>query len=192
MVEQPLFQVEDGGSNPTSPLQLFCRPVNKLTAKNFYKKWHYLGDQGFLSTVNYGAYFDGYIVGVITFAGVSAVETIKGIFGTSEQKGFWEIKRLAMTDGCPKNSESRFIAVSIRLLRKAYLTKAIITYADTAQGHEGTIYKASGFKYLGLTDEKKDFVVNGKIQQRGKTKGVKGEWVDRSRKHKFVKEWRND
>jgi len=102
-----------------------------------------------------------------------------------------ELTRLALSEVCPKNSESRVIAVSIRILKKASPSlKGIITYADTAQGHTGIIYKASNFKYLGLTAQKTDLFVDGKPV--GKLKGVKyseikGEWVKRSRKHLFLK-----
>jgi len=92
-----------------------------------------------------------------------------------------------MDDRCPRNSESRFISVAIRELRKLTPVKAIITYADSAMGHTGIIYRATGFTYLGLTSPKDDFWVDGKIQQRGQTSGIGGVWLPRSRKHKFIK-----
>ncbi len=183
----PLFQEEGGGAIPTSPLQLYIKKINKLTAKNCYKKWHYLKDTDFIQIFNFGAYFDGRIVGAISFGPPSALETIKGLFSTLNQQGYFEIKRFAMDDICPKNSESRFIAISCKLLKKVTKVKGIITYADSSVNHTGIIYKASGFEYKGLTAPKKDFWVNGKIKQRGKTKGVNGEWKERSRKHLFVK-----
>ena len=189
--EYPLFQEEAGGAVPTSPLKLKVRTIDKMTTSNFYRKWHYLGKTGFISTINFGAYYDGELVGAISYGSPNATE-MKGYFDRFTQKGWWEIKRLAMTDGCPKNSESRFIAISIHLLRKLYQVKGIVTLADDGVGHIGTIYKASGFTYLGLSAPKKDFYVGGKIKQRGKTKGVIGEWRDRSRKHKFVKQFENN
>lgn len=183
--EYPLFQEEGGGAVPTSPLQLYVKRINKLTAKNFYAKWHYLGKTGFISTDNYGAYYDGRLVGSISYGSPNATE-MKGYFDRRHQRGWFEIKRLALTDECPKNSESRFISISLRLLRKTSKVVGIVTLADSWVGHTGTIYKATGFKYLGLSKPKKDFFINGKIQQRGKTKGKIGNWVDRSRKHQFV------
>ncbi len=184
--EQTLFQVEDGGAIPTSPLQLFIKEINKLTAKNFYTKWHYLGDTGFISTINYGAYYNDILQGVISYGSPNATE-VRGHFDRYNQKGWWEIKRLAMVDSCPKNSESRFIAISMKLLRKRFYVKGIITLADSSVNHTGIIYKASGFKYLGLTTPKMDFYVNGKIKQRGKTRGMNGEWKPRPQKHLFLR-----
>jgi hypothetical protein len=65
----------------------------------------------------------------------------------------------------------------------------VITYADTAQGHTGIIYRASGFEYIGLTAKKKDFFENGKKVGRGFVSGKEGEWIDRSQKHLFVKKF---
>jgi len=175
-----------GGSSPTSPLQLVVKSITKNQAAQFYKKWHYLGGQGFLACHNFGAFYEDVLVGSISFHPPSAVQTVKGLFGTTDQRGFWEIGRLAMTDSCPQNSESRFIRVSLRLLQQMLEVRAVITYADSSVGHTGVVYKAAGFKYLGLTASKKDFWVGGKIKQRGRTRGVNGEWRPRPRKHLFV------
>ena len=189
MAELPLFQVEDGGSIPTSALQLYFRKISSRTAAKAYQLWHYLGDQEFISQINFGAYWEGKLEGAISYGPPNATD-LAGYWDRNTQGGWWEIKRLVMSPLCPKNSESRFIAITIKLLCKIATVKGIITYADDGQGHQGTIYKASGFELIGMTSPKKDFWVNGKIQQRGKTKQVEGEWRDRSRKWLFIKDFR--
>jgi len=189
MEELPLFQEENGGSIPTSALHLLFREIGATTAAKAYAQWHYLGDQGFVSQVNFGAYWQGKMEGAITYGPPNATD-LAGYWDRNTQGEWWEIKRLVMSPLCPKNSESRFIAITIKMLRKMAIVKGIVTYADDGQGHQGTIYKASGFKALGMTAAKKDFWVDGKVQQRGKTKGIEGEWRDRSRKWLFVKDFR--
>jgi hypothetical protein len=54
-----------------------------------------------------------------------------------------------------------------------------------------TIYRACNFKYYGLTEKRSDFWIkqpDGSFikHSRGKTKGVDGEWRERSRKHRFL------
>ena len=186
-VELPLFQEEDGGSSPTSPLQLYFREVMPKTALIAYRKWHYMKDIEFISQVNYGAYWEQKLEGAISYGPPNATD-LKGYWNIDTQSNWFEIKRLAMSPLCPRNSESRFIAITTKLLRRVADVKGIVSYADDEQGHKGTIYKASGFKSLGMTAPKKDFWMNGKIQQRGKTQGVDGEWKDRSRKWLFIKE----
>jgi len=162
--------------------------VNKRTASIAYTKWHYMGSKGFLSSYNYGVYFDDILVGAISY-GIPNAPNINGIYTQETQGDYLELTRLALSDNCPKNSESRVIAITIKMLKRTIpKLKGIITYADTAQNHTGVIYRASNFKYLGLTAQKTDLFVDGKPV--GKLKNTKysdidGEWVKRSRKHLF-------
>jgi hypothetical protein len=58
-----------------------------------------------------------------------------------------ELNRMAFDDYLPKYSESRCIAISIKLLKKnAPQIKWILSYSDATQCGDGTIYRASGFK----------------------------------------------
>ncbi len=187
-VEQSLFQETDGGSIPTSPHQFKLEVIDKNRASGCYDKWHYLGSQGFISTVDFGVTTNGYLWGCISFGSPNA-KVLKGYWTPETQEGWFEIKRLALSDSLPKNSESHTIAVAIRLLRKMFDVKGIVTYADSGVGHVGTIYKASGFKYLGLTALKSDFFEEGatKPVQRGEVKHLTGEWRERTQKHLFIK-----
>lgn len=183
-----LFQVKNGGSIPTSPHQLKLSLIEKKEAALSYLKWHYFGSKGFLASHNFGVFFEGELVGSISY-GIPNARNIKGFFDSKSQSQWLELTRLALSPVCPKNSESRVIAISLKLLQKMRPSLlGVITYADTAQGHTGGIYRASNFKYHGLTAQKSDLFVNGKPV--GKLKGVKyselkGEWVKRSRKHLF-------
>lgn len=185
-----LFEI--GGSIPTSPLQLHVKEILKLTAANFYKRWHYLGDGGFIHQFSFGAYFDGCLLGAITF-GPPLAKEIKGLYSNSSDEFALELTRLAMHDDCPKNSESRFISVAIRLLKKLFPVRIIISYADPSVGHDGCIYRASGFDYKGLTAQKTDYYVDGKRYKGSSTwkwaKEQNGEWLPRPRKHLYVKEF---
>lgn len=189
-VTRPLFQVGEGGSIPTSPHDFRVEIIGKWLADSCYRKWHYLGAQDYLATVHFGATTEGDLWGAISF-GCPNASALEGYFEPDTQHGWWEIKRLALSPTLPKNSESRFIAISLRILRKLYDVRGVITYADARVGHVGTIYKASGFTYAGLTAPKNDFWVDGHIQQRGGTTGIDGEWRERSRKHLFIKDFRS-
>ena len=58
---------------------------------------------------------------------------------------------MAFDNYLPKYSESRCIAISIRLIKKnAPQIKWVISFADGTQCGDGTIYRASGFKLVGL------------------------------------------
>lgn len=190
-VVHPLFQEDEGGSIPTSPLQLKIRSIGHDAAKVAYVRWHYLRGREFFSTYNFGAYCGRAFLGAISFGPPNA-KVIRGLFTPDRQFGWLEITRLAMSPDCGKNSESRFIAISIRLLRRTAVVRGILAYADDGAGHVGTIYKASGFESHGLTSPKKDYYDHDEIVWRGKVSGRDGEWRERSRKWLYVKRYPQD
>lgn len=170
--------------------------VNKETCKEFLLKHHYLSRQGygFRSGYNYGLFKTDKLIGVAVFHTVSAWETVKGCSGlqNKEQKGFWELGRLAMNPECNvRNLTSWFLSRAMKLFRQEVRPRAVITYAD-AEYHHGYIYQACNYTYHGLTAQKTDFWVkqpDGSFKKcgRGRPKDVEGEWRPRSRKHRYLK-----
>lgn len=171
--------------------------ITKNQAKDLLQSYHYLSkiSRGFKSGQNYGLIKNDEIVGVCIFTGFPVSELVQGMFGLprTEQQGFFELSRLCLApevQSTEHNITSWFVARAIRMLRKSTNVRALLSYADN-DFHEGTIYKALGFKYYGLTAPKKDFwflLDDGtyKKHSRGKTKGMAGEWRPRSKKHRFL------
>ena len=164
--------------------------IGKSVASAFLKKYHYLGSKGFRCSFIYGLYLGETLLGVCVFHGVSAPETCVGAFGLArnEQEGILELGRLAMhpiLNG--GNYTSWFVSRALKQLCKDTKVRAIISYADSSAGHIGSIYRACNALYCGMSSLKRDFYINGKIQERGKTKDVVGgEWRDRPQKHRYV------
>ena len=111
----------------------------------------------------------------------------------NDQKGFFELSRLCIEPEVQKkehNLASYFIGKAIKKLRKTTFVRAILSYADN-DFHKGIVYKATNFKYYGLTDLKKDFWIkqnDGTFikHSRGKVRGLNGEWRCRSQKHRYL------
>lgn len=61
-----------------------------------------------------------------------------------------ELRRLCLVDDTPKNTESWFIARTLKWLGANTKYTQVISFADPNHGHAGTIYKASNFQYDGL------------------------------------------
>ncbi|NPV30575.1 MAG: hypothetical protein HPY58_13205 [Firmicutes bacterium] len=63
-----------------------------------------------------------------------------------------ELSRMVLLDECPRNSESRVLALAARWIRQ-HLPDIfrLIAYADPGQGHKGTIYRAVGWRLVGMT-----------------------------------------
>ena len=76
---------------------------------------------------------------------------IQGSVTGTQWHEFIELNRMAFTDTLPRNSESRAIAIAMKILRKhAPQVKWVVSFADATQCGDGTIYRASGFVLTGI------------------------------------------
>lgn len=173
------------------------RVITKNECKNILDGWHYLSklSKGFKSGFNYGLFHHDALIGVCIFTGFPVPELSKGLFGLdrSDQDGLFELSRLCVSPHYQQsehNITSWFVARALKQLRRDTKVRCVLSYAD-GDYHRGTIYRACNFKYYGMSTPKKDFWVqqsDGSFTKhsRGKTKGVLGEWRDRSIKHRYL------
>lgn len=163
--------------------------INKTTAYEFIRKYHYLGDAKFFSAQAFGLYHKstGDLVGVATFAQPQGIVALKGWFGLdNSETNIYELSRLCMLPQLNgTNATSFLLGGSIKILKKQGSVRAVITLADSNR-HVGSIYQVCNFTYYGLTDKKTDFYrFDGKVNPRGKTKDAHGVWIPRSQKHRY-------
>lgn len=91
----------------------------------------------------FGAEFEGGLVGAMLFRKPSLPKT-RAAYDVD-----LELSRLVMLDCAEKNSESRFMGWALRWLRKHSSARTFISFADPRFGHEGVIYRAANWEYLG-------------------------------------------
>ena len=179
----------------------FIDKVGKNQIKDLLYTYHYLKDESkdFKSGFNYGLFqstFEcplniGGCLGACIFTGLPVPEIAVSAFGLErhQQDGLYELSRLCIHPDVQKeeyNITSWFLSRCIRRFKKDANVSAILSYADSTR-HNGVIYRACNFKYYGLTDPKKDFYyADGTKHSRGSTRGIDGEWRDRSRKHRYL------
>lgn len=125
---------------------LVIRQIEARAANAFVRENHYSGKVATNSQIHLGAFWDGRLEGVLQFGPSLDKRKTQGLVRGTLWHEFIELNRLAFTDALPRNSESRALAVSMRLLRKhAPQLKWVISFADGTQCGDGTIYRASGF-----------------------------------------------
>lgn len=176
--------------------QYSIKLITKAEAWVILEPYHYLSkiSKGFKSKFNVGLFKSETCVGVCIFTGFPVPELSKGMLGLhrTDQEGLFELSRLCVVPEVQAdeyNITSWFVARAIRLLKRSTNVRCILSYADD-DFHQGTIYAATNFTYYGLSAPKKDFWIktdDGYVKHsRGKTKGIEGEWRNRSQKHRFA------
>lgn len=133
--------------------EIILKVIPSKVANEFVKKHHYSGKVVPNSTLHFGAFLDDKLHGVLSYGpSINKKGTINLVKNTGWNE-FIELNRMAFDDYLPKYSESRCIAISIRLIKKhAPQIKWVISFSDGTQCGDGTIYRASGFQLVGISE----------------------------------------
>jgi len=127
------------------------RPIPAAQANDLVKRVHYSGKVVQNSQIHIGVFYDGRLEGAMQFGPSLDKRKIQGLVSGTAWHEFIELNRMAFSEALPRNSESRAIAVAMRLLKQyAPQIKWVISFADGTQCGDGTIYRASGFVLTGI------------------------------------------
>ena len=126
--------------------EIVMKVIPSSIANPFIKAHHYSGKVVNNSCLHFGAFLDGGLHGVMSYGPSLDKKKIIGLVEGTGWNEFLELNRMAFDDYLPRNSESRCIAYSIKLIkRNAPHVKWIISFADGCSCGDGTIYRASNF-----------------------------------------------
>lgn len=152
------------------------KQIPRTVASDFLKEYHYSGGAG-NAIMPWGLYeqVNGQLVGVGAFQTPISENTRASIFedidgpaskdidecGCSHinrEHGYrehvTELHRLALVPECPHNTATWFISRLLKRLKEHKPKyRAVISMADSTEGHEGTIYQAANADYYGRSGE---------------------------------------
>lgn len=130
----------------TTAKSLIVKVIPSNIANAFIKRAHYSGKVVPNSQLHFGVFLGKLLHGVMSFGPSTDKAKLIGLVEGTGWNEFIELNRMAFDEHLPKNSESRAIAVALRLIRKqAPHIKWVISFADGTRCGDGTIYRASGF-----------------------------------------------
>ncbi len=139
--------------------EIIVKVIPSKMANEFVKKNHYSGKVVQNSKLHFGCFLDGGLHGVMSYGSPLDKGKVLGVVKSSNigKNKKWnemlELNRMAFDDYLPKNSESRCISISFKLLKKnAPQIKWVLSFSDGTQCGDGTIYRASGFKLSKITE----------------------------------------
>ncbi len=131
--------------------------INKNQTKEWLLYKHYAKRVPSL-IYSFGLFKEKELVGVCTYGNPISKELCQNAFGDKYKHIVYELNRLVVDDGLPKNTLSFFIAQTFYLLPKPIV---LVSYADTKQNHTGYIYQATNWIYTGLTQKNYDWKEKG-------------------------------
>jgi hypothetical protein len=126
--------------------EIIVKVIPSKIANDFVKKNHYSGKVVPNSNLHFGCFLDDKLHGVMQYGSPFMKTKVLPLVEPQNWNGMLELNRMAFDNYLPKYSESRCIAISIKLIKKyAPQIKWILSFADGTQCGDGTIYRASGF-----------------------------------------------
>jgi hypothetical protein len=129
--------------------------------KSFIETWHYSKSiNGLKSNYCFKLMDKETIIGAMIYGQIGMANVWKKY--AANEHDLIELRRLCCIDNTPKNTESYFIGFTLRWLKKNTDIKKVISYADSNYNHNGVIYRASNFNYLGMTLGGRVIVYNNK------------------------------
>lgn len=152
------------------------RRIPLMQARMLVEQYHYAK-----SATNTGVYAHGLFRKADGFFGAECfgvawwLPPTKNAAIATYPEGEWRkvlsLTRLVIVPNVPKNACSFLLSQSVKLIDRSKW-HCLVTYADTWRGHEGTIYKAANWEYMGLTSPSPVFV-NTKGKMMGRKRGAK-------------------
>lgn len=133
--------------------EFIIKRLPRNIGREFIKTHHYSGGCGNASMI-WGLYANNTseLLGAIAFQTPISEAVRASIFGEEYKNKVTELHRMAVADRAPKNAGSWFISRALKGL-KSHKPKywAVISFADTTEGHDGTVYQAANADYYGTT-----------------------------------------
>jgi hypothetical protein len=157
------------GEGPTLDKQAWLvAPASYRQAVAMVQAHHYSQSAANTATACHGLYrrADHALMGVALW-----IPPTKGAAAATcpgDWQGVLTLSRLALLPDVPKNGASFLLARSVQLLDARWTH--LVTYADTWRGHTGAIYRATNWRYRGLTTPEAVFV-DGEGRMRGRKRG---------------------
>ena len=166
---------------------IIVKVIPAKIANEFVKKHHYSG-KSVISQLHFGAFLDGKLHGVMSYGTSTVKSNIIHLVENTDWNGFIELNRMAFDDYLPKNSESRCISISIKLIKKnAPHVKWIVSFSDACQCGDGSIYRASGFFLTGIKKNTSNIELpNGQVVNTISFTDGKSSWCKRIRSEGYT------
>lgn len=134
--------------------ECIVKRIPQKTGRQFIKQHHYTGGCG-TAAMTWGMYSQdtSELLGAIAFQTPISENVRRSVFGDEHKHRVTEFHRMAIVDRAPHNAGSWFISRALDGL-KEHKPKywAVVSFADTTEGHDGTVYQAANADYYGTTD----------------------------------------
>jgi len=161
-------------------INLTVKQIPSKDAHYFILNCHYAKRLPSISFA-YGLFEEDELIGICTFGSPASASLCTGLMGVENRSLVIELNRLFLVHN-RKNEASFFVSKCLALLPKP---KAVVSYSDHAQAHQGIVYQACNFLFTGTTKPRTDMAAKDGKHSRHSL-GDRTQRVYRSAKNRYV------
>lgn len=158
----------DYNNDPVSSMDV--RKVSVKFAREFISTYHYTKTMPDSTKFVFAGFYSDRLAGVIVYGMGSSKNQYTALFPDIENGKYLELTRLWSPDDMPKNTESKLISESFKLLPKEI--EVLMSFANPSQGHVGTIYQATNWHYCGMSSGGKQLITDDGIKKHSRLLGI--------------------
>lgn len=173
--QESFWDIEDHHSH-VHVRDMTINPVTTKDVHDFCHRYHYTKTGGNMM-YRWGLWHGVVLHGIVAY-NLPTRQVCDSVFGAEHTTvnsetntaimNVLHMGRLVFADHSPRNSESKLIGGSLREIERIFPhIWGVLTYADTSQGHIGTIYQATNALYTGTGGDSTYY-----IDQRGERRGT--------------------
>ena len=149
---------------------MIVREINKGDARKYISTYHYSKTFPDSTMYVFAGFYGSEIAGIICYGMGASKNQYTALVPNIKNNEYLELTRLWCPDSMPKNTESKLIADSLKMLPKKY--KLILSFADPSQGHLGIIYQATNWFYCGMSNKGKCLITKDGVTKHLRLIGI--------------------
>lgn len=153
--------------NGKSVKDMIVKPISVKEARPYIATYHYSQSMPDSTRFVFAGYYDDRIAGIVVYGMGSNHEQYKYLIPEIKLGEYVELTRLWSPDGMPRNTESKLISETLKMLPSEI--KLVVSFADSQQNHIGYVYQATNWYYCGMTNGGKMLVDENGITRHTKS-----------------------
>lgn len=150
--------------------EIEVKEIEAKFARGYIATFHYSKTMPDSTRFCYGGFYKGKLLGVICYGMGCGKNQYTAIIPDIKNGEYVELTRLWCANSAPKNTESKMISKSLKMLPKEI--KLVVSFSDESEGHCGIIYQATNWYYLGKNKGGKMLLMPNGIKKHTRLLGI--------------------
>jgi hypothetical protein len=150
--------------------RMVVKEVDSKFARPYIATYHYSKTMPDSTKSVFAGFYGDKLAGGIVFGMGSGKNQYTALFPNIQNGQYLELTRMWSADGMPRNTESKLISESIKMLPSD--VQILMSFADPSHNHAGTIYQATNWYYCGMSNGGRQLITEDGIEKHTRLLGI--------------------